>query len=333
MYREGVPLERSVSKYLKTILIKGYRPSWWFKVAFPEIVRWSLKSYFFYTRSAGYNIPTEDWDNIVILDACRYDMFEELIAGSDMLQGQLEKKHSKATSTHKFLERNFDGVSLHDTVYVTGNPMHRWENVNVDLDSVFYDIVDVWEDGWHSGLNTVLPKTVFNAAKNATERYPDKRLIVHFVQPHHPFIGQRGSEIEDGGMYIRDLIESDELRTGKKVWRRLEDGDVSRRSVTEAYSENLRVVLPFVNALSDVLEGKTIVTSDHGNQLGEFAWPFPIRIYGHPEDIFTRQLSAVPWLVVHATDGKEAVAEEPISHSRDHSRDIEDRLKDLGYKM
>ena len=72
----------------------------------------------------------------------------------------------------------------------------------------------------------------------------------------------------------------------------------------EAYRENLRIVLRYVTKLcSKFLElkpsDKIIVTSDHGELLGEEG------VYGHGEGLLTRFfprirriLSEVPWLVV-----------------------------------
>ncbi len=44
----------------------------------------------------------EDWDNLVILDACRHDAFEDL----NEIKGDLEKKASKASMTVEWLEKN-----------------------------------------------------------------------------------------------------------------------------------------------------------------------------------------------------------------------------------
>jgi len=63
------------------------------------------------------------------------------------------------------------------------------------------------------------------------------------------------------------------------VWMELMTGnsEMSKQEVWEAYIENLHVVLPHVEDLMTSLEGKTVVSSDHGNMVGERARPIPIR--------------------------------------------------------
>src|SRR6056297_1717045 len=71
----------------------------------------------------GIDIFSEDWDNFVILDACRYDIFRN----QSELPGHLESRTSKGSSTVEFLKANFDGRDLRDTVYVTANPQLYWK--------------------------------------------------------------------------------------------------------------------------------------------------------------------------------------------------------------
>lgn len=62
----------------------------------------------------------EDWDNLVLLDACRYDQFERL----NTISGVLENRISQGSSTFEFLTENIAGKKSHDTVYVTSNPIY-----------------------------------------------------------------------------------------------------------------------------------------------------------------------------------------------------------------
>lgn len=61
-----------------------------------------------------------DWDTLVILDACRYDMFEEI----NETEGELEHRYSRGSCTPDFIRENFPEGEFHDTVYVTANPMY-----------------------------------------------------------------------------------------------------------------------------------------------------------------------------------------------------------------
>jgi len=55
-------------------------------------------------NESGIDVVSADWDNLIILDACRYDCFEQL--GGD-LPGSLQRVESKAATTDQFLRANF----------------------------------------------------------------------------------------------------------------------------------------------------------------------------------------------------------------------------------
>jgi len=279
----------------------------------------------------GLDILDADWDNLVILDACRYDAFEECF-DVDNLPGELSRVESKASATNEFLESNFDGREAHDTVYVTGTTMLYREHVldgNVDLD--FHSIVDAWSDSGGGLEKTsiepeeiVEPETMVEYALGAQEEFPDKRLIIHFIQPHVPFLGDYGDR-EFGH------IEG-------SIWRkqRRNEVDLDMDSVWRAYMENLELTREPVARLLSELVGKTVVTSDHGQLFGERISPIPIREYGHPNGIYVPELVDVPWFETDPDERKTVVPEpstteygERQDESYDsHARDV---LSDLGY--
>lgn len=293
-------------------------------LARPRLVAQELNRLFhrrLHTRSYnadGVDVFDADWDNLFILDACRYDVFERI---SD-LPGETTSVRSRGSHTSEFLRGTFDGRSALDTVYVTASPMlyrHR-DNVQVR----FHDVIDVWKDrGWNERYRTVLPETVGDAAVEAAERYPNKRLLVHFLQPHYPFIGPTG----------REHFDLDRLDF---QWDALADGelDIPEDVVRRSYVENLREVLPTVRHLMSALGGKTVVTADHGQMLGERSFPIPIREYGHPAGIYTDELVEVPWHVHREGRRRDVVAEEPAPRSPREGAEtdvVDERLRDLGY--
>jgi hypothetical protein len=276
-----------------------------------------------YTRSYnpfGVDVVEADWDNLLILDACRYDVFE---AEHD-LPGQLEERLSRGSHTVEFLEANFDGRDLLDTVYVTASPqLYRWRET---LDVEFHDVVDVWQEaGWNERHGTVLPETTTEYALRAAEEHPRKRLVVHYVQPHYPFIDEPDLSTD----HLRD--DGD----GRDIWAQLlfDDLDVSADRLWDAYRRNLHRALPAVEQLTAELRGRTVVTADHGNMFGERAYPIPIQEWGHPPGLYTRELVAVPWLVQRADQRKDVVAEAPVEDDADDpdAAVVEDRLEHLGY--
>lgn len=280
----------------------------------------------FHPSAPTSHIMDEDWDNVLLLDACRYDQFERL----NPISGRLEARISLGSATPEFLEKNFTGTEHHDTVYVTANPMYRTK----DLDDVFHDVVDVWNTGWDEKNKTVPPEEVTEAALDAYESYPDKRLIVHFMQPHYPFIGESASRIEDhaGFEYTYRQVQTGEgTRDNPTVWQLLEKGVIDEKAVLDAYDENLEITFPHVRRLVDVLPGKTVVTSDHGNFIGERILPFGEPKYGHPVGVYTEGLRKVPWLVIEGDTRRETRAESPQLRHGGNSDVVTERLANLGY--
>jgi len=314
----------------KRLLQNFYRPNWWVSTAYPVLLDELMDRYFAHFPRGGCEIMDEDWDNLLIIDACRYDMFEQ----QNTISGRLESRVSQGSTTFEYFEANFLDTEYHETVYVTANPVpHSDYLCSVDLNDVFYDVIDVWDGAWDGELNTVPPEHLAGHLFEAASAYPNKRIIGHFVQPHHPFLGEKGSEIDEKGMTPRDNLPNKSDASEKQVWEKLEDGTLSRDLVWEAYRENLDIVLDPVERLCDELDGKTVVTSDHGNLVGEFAWPFPKREYGHPPGVHTTKLVKVPWLVVESHERREIVSEKPTQSDpvSDETESLE-RLEGLGYR-
>jgi hypothetical protein len=269
---------------------------------------------------AGIDIFEADWDTLVLLDACRYDLLES-VGG---LPGPVESRTSQASNTVGFLRANVAGRDLRNTVYITANPQFR--KFEADLDATFHAVVDLWKSDWETELNTVPPGAVTDAALDVAETYPNKRLFVHYNQPHVPFIGSTGRETFD-----LDEITDHPL----PFWQQPMTGvwDTEDEMIWEAYRENLELAIPHVERLLDGVRGKTVVTSDHGNVIGERCFPVPIQEYGHPHGIHMSGLMTVPWVEHVQGDRKRVVAEPPTEkQSAGTDATVEDRLKHLGYK-
>jgi hypothetical protein len=272
-------------------------------------------------NTAGDDFLEEDWDILVILDACRFDLFDSL----STLSGQLDSRTSRGSSTLEFLKGNFRNKTLHDTVYVTGNPQleRHYNQISVE----FHDFINVWkESGWDETHKTVLPETMTQAALDAADKYENKRLIFHYIQPHYPFIE---SDIDVGKNQL-----ADEEPEEKQVWTQLmtDTADIDADAVIEAYQKNLETTLPYIESVIEKCRGKIVVTSDHGNLLGERIRPIPIREWGHPSGIYVNELVTVPWLVPGYESRREIVSEQPsVRSSPSDSNTAKERLKQLGY--
>jgi hypothetical protein len=259
------------------------------------------------------SIFEDEWDNLIILDACRYDAF----AARSTLPGTLERRRSLGATTSEFIRANFEGKTLHDTVYVSANVWYL--KLREELGSELYEFIDLQSTDRDDELGTVPPEAVTQAAQDAASEYPNKRLIVHYLQPHQPYIGPTG----------RDHFE-----VSPGLLETLQRSDVSDDILWEAYRENLDIVLNSVSDLLKSLNGQTVVTADHGEMLGERGKPIPVRTYGHFGGLYHDELVTVPWLVINTDERRDIVAEEPLAQREEsHTEVVDKRLRELGYKI
>jgi hypothetical protein len=82
--------------------------------------------------------------------------------------------------------------------------------------------------------------------------------------------------------------------------------------------------------LVDGLDGKTVITADHGNLIGERRFPIPLRLYGHPANFKHPTLLRVPWVQIDG-ERREVVSEPPKERKHLDDRTVKNRLSALGY--
>lgn len=253
-------------------------------------------------KNPGKSVFDEAWDHLIILDDCRFDTFNELFEEKN-LPGELRARYSLGSWTGEFLLKNFGKKRYDDIVYVTTNPF-----VDKYLKGRFHSIVPVWRRHWDERYNTVPPGALYRETIRAMREYPDKRLIVHFLQPHHPYLSLGG--FRDNAMTaIRDYVDSG--KTSLKMFPREPLNEIYLSEIyayfplprlVKAYTENLWVVMPYVELLLHKLPGRVVVTSDHGELFGEVVTRLlPIKVYGHGIGRVPN-LTLVPWWVVEEDD-------------------------------
>lgn len=278
----------------------------------PVEVKWEIHNrlYPHLSDARPLQLMSSDWDNLVLLDGCRYDIFESV----NSIEGVLSKRRTPGTWTQTFMKRTFT-ETYPDTVVVTATVQYD----RVDIAGKFHHVERVWEDHWDEEYKTVLPKHMRKKTIDAAEKFPNKRIISHFVQPHVPFIGEAAKELPAVGL-SGQMPEFDGT-----IWDAVGEGVVDSTLVWEAYEENLELALSDVDELVDEITGKTVITSDHGNAIGEKG------VYGHPARRHIPALTEVPWLEC-PYDSRKTISEEPVVESEDVDEDvIESRLRDLGY--
>lgn len=270
----------------------------------------------------SYLISTEDWNVLLILDACRADYFRRIDPGA-------ERVWSAANCTREWMSRFRDfAVTIPDSqpiLWITANPV-------VDRDVVRFDIpnirtLSVWRSHWREfGVNSIAsvhPEDVNAEVLNYLARFGQpRRMIVHYLQPHSPYIG--------------------DTLLGASVWGSLPDPMSQRNSqlpnpmhlvnsgllrweeVRQAYTDNLELVYKYVLDLVPSLEGQVFLTSDHGELLGERDR------FGHESKWRHHHLYHVPWKLMKSTSM--TPSDIPLGLSRDvESEAMEERLRQLGY--
>lgn len=227
-------------------------------------------------ESDSTSIHDLEWDYIFILDACRADYYQEL-------SRDCQTRISKGSSTRDFLRENFSDGNHEDIVYISANP-----HLNQDLfreitensvEEVFHCVFHTYEGGWDAEKKTVPPNEVLSDVRTAEQLFPNKRKIIHLMQPHHPFVG--GDMVETGFNILENKDEENE-------WSLAEMGEIAHQEVSQAYLENLEFVMNQVEGIENSLDGRILITSDHGNLVGENG------LYGHPSGSKAKVLREVP---------------------------------------
>jgi hypothetical protein len=218
-------------------------------------------------------ISKEEWDYLIVLDGCSYDYFEK----TNPIKGKLTCAVSPATGTALWAKKTW--TRFYDAIYVSANP-----NINssgctfIFKEKRLFDprnfvkVLDVWDKGWKDDgeINSVLPETVNSCV--ISNMYP--RMIIHYLQPHAPFIG----EVKMPVAGVENI----------KNW--LKENNLDMEYYKKGYTSNLERVLKAVRELLQYLDGRVVITSDHGY------WDGSNGKVGHRG--YSPYLQKVPWLEV-----------------------------------
>lgn len=289
-----------------------------------------------YRRQRGW-IHTEDWDYLIVLDACRYDYFTDVV--KEYLEGESLQLMSSGSMTTEWLNKTW--TKEHDLTYISGNPYIN--SLGKEMDGFratdhFSNIVDVWLERWSDRHHTVTPHSI----NLSTLEKMDDKMVIHYVQPHLPYVpnksgssftwdnrenvskesigDKRFRNLRDrlGGLYdthkffwiLRNQLNLGPKAAYEKLWR-----DLGPEKLRELYLRNLRVVLNDVSHLVNELDGEIVITADHGESLGDLG------IWGHPKGIHTTALTRVPWFRVTGSKTDKGV----------HTGNLREIVKDVKY--
>jgi hypothetical protein len=271
---------------------------------------------------------------LVILDACRYDVFEEVY--SDYVNGELSRVWSSGRWTADYVRRTWD--DSHDLTYLSSIPVvsdfyFELRGYEFRPSNYFDEVVPLWDRKWDPELGTVPADKVTDTALAYSAQTDRTRLVAHYAQPHAPYVGDNMIlpwDPEEDEYDLQELLEKDIDRPSQRIYDRIKSGELPDCDLWQAYRDNLRYVLEEVVRLVRRADCPVVVTADHGEHLGED------EKYLHEEE--SCLIRQVPWFIVSDSEiGTVPVEDEYesldlASNSQNQTSDkVKERLADLGY--
>lgn len=249
-----------------------------------------------------------EWDWLILLDGARADVFEEIKTG--ILEFARDSGHD-VDGQYRAVDNS--GIGFTKTWFammLTGQydacfnpqPIHTFQGGDDAYDERdhFAVVPGMSEYEWDEELATVPPGAVVDVVRQYLIENPiGERLealgyledvdepvaidqgVIRFLQPHPP---------------LRRLVELTKGRANRirKVAEAVRSGEIDTDILRNAYENNLDwVIEEGVIDLLDVLEGRVVITADHGECLGDCGQYF----HSGNHDMHSH-LRTVPWLVL-----------------------------------
>jgi hypothetical protein len=206
------------------------------------------------------------WNDLIILDAMRYDIFKEI----NTIPGDLQPVLSAGSWTPEWFRRTFPEPNYDIWMVSPSMTLTLGTDEKVE-DKMKFDMVK----GMSRGLRTCPAHFVTQQALS----HIGERMIIHYMQPHFPAIGKTKMLFP---LPVRGTPGSEPTA---------EQG-VSRQLIIQAYKDNAKYVLEEVQGLLPMLDGSVVISADHGEYLGEGGR------FGHEAESADPILRTVPWLEV-----------------------------------
>lgn len=222
---------------------------------------------------------------LVILDACRYDLFESVYSDILNFNGDLKKAKTFCSGTFDWYNKNFQDVDCSNIIYI--NPIVMFNQAMPNKS--FFNVVHTWKCNWNYKYGTIMPKDITNLALLERKHFPNKRIIVHYHQPHPPYLQDKYLGLEEVITPEEILENGSKNRFGffyqgcmrrflgyERTWNWLLKLGITpldyygkiyqlygRGGLVSGYTENLMLVLEELNRL----HGKIVITADHSHNL------------------------------------------------------------------
>jgi len=296
-------------------------------------------------RTIGTNVFSREWDLLIILDTCRVDALTEVAPEYDFIS-DIDSIRSVGGRSPEWIAKTFVDKykdEIQQTGYLSANVFpeqilrekhHESSSLSneqltyrllgriptVDVESLghyeyLYRYEPVGEPGplGHEDGGTP-PRYVTDRGITVNRTKNLDRLMLHYLQPHPPYVANALTEERDLHKYEHDW------------WGYIgETGDYE--TIWETYLDELRYVLDDVELLLENVNAETVaISADHGEAFGEF-WE-----YGHKTGSLHPKVRTVPWVETSASDEKTYSPSFDPPTSNTKGQYIEKQLKALGYR-
>lgn len=226
-----------------------------------------------------------DWKTLLILDAFRFDVFEKVFDwGVDY-----KKANTGVNYTQLWYRKYWNDQVPVDLISSNPQPWNGKSAHSKGGAEQFFNMAQVaWDDDTWVDL------------EHTIEVYKDKvrdgtRTLLHTMPPHLPWIGEKGIEL----MSRLDIVYDDRVKNrevGTSIYKIIEKygREGHWEEVRDCYAESAKRALDIVRDNLGVFKKPLIITSDHGELMGEVSDK-----YDHPSqchDFEAQVLYQVPWV-------------------------------------
>jgi hypothetical protein len=267
---------------------------------------------------------------IIVLDALRYDYASEILP--QYFSGSLECTWSAGHDTFEYGARCWGDHVYDDLTYLSGavplNSKADEDIFDIEHFNQLYNgwvpsetlpgLVDAWRDCWDDALGAVPPEDLTAYARDYTS---SDQLVVHYGQPHAPYIGRRRLL---GHTHTRDAKPNQGQPVDEPLWEAVKQRETRPRTLRAAYRANVhRACQSIAPLVEDLAETRPVVIlADHGELLADYGPQY----VSHPRTPYP-EIRRVPWLRV------DDVHHQPTAGSRGSGEDrgVAAKLEALGY--
>jgi len=229
-------------------------------------------------------ILDEDKFLLIILDACRYDIF--VYVYKRFFKGYLIPVRSYGAFLPRWVPKLFKDPRWHGTRIFRAKLYIKPHDLSIK-NLIKRKDIEIFEIEPPRGELTVHPRVLVDFVLKIGLKGKD---VVWFMQPHYPWLAH-----PDLSRRVLKEVMLYEFLPGTLAMKSL-NKKISRREIIKAYAANLIITLREVRRLIEIyretFDGIIVITSDHGEMLGDYG------LYFHHPSYNLPQLIVVPWLEI-----------------------------------